>query len=324
MTAIISEITEILAEIENSASFLITSHESPDPDAIGSTLALANYLTARGKDVTIYLRDPVPFNCSFLPMADRVLSELPERDFEVCFVLDVGEFRRAGEAITGCRRIARLVNIDHHLGCELFGVHNLIDSKACATAALIYRIIKAAGHEVDYPTALCIYTAILSDTGSFHYSNSDPEAFAIAGEMIAKGVNAWDVNEHLYESEPPQRVALLALALSDLTVSPSGEYASVTVTRDMYRQTGSTAEDTDRFINYPRSIRGVQVALFFREISEGVFKVGFRSKGKVDVAAVSAHFGGGGHHNAAGCTISGSLAEVKALVFDRLEKIHPC
>ena len=319
MTAIISEITEIVAEIERNTTFLVTSHESPDPDAVGSSLALANYLAARGKEVTVYLQDPVPENCNFLPMADRVVRELPDRAYDVCFVLDVGEFRRAGKAITGNQRIACLVNIDHHLGCELFGRHNLIDSKASATAALIYRIIKAAGDEVDYPTALCIYTAILSDTGSFHYSNSDPEAFAIAGEMISKGVKPWDVNENLYESEPPQRIALLALALSDLTVSPSGEYASVTVTQEMYRSTGSSAEDTDRFINYPRSIRGVQVALFFRELSEGVFKVGFRSKGKVDVSAVSAHFGGGGHHNAAGCTVSGSLAQVKALVFDRLE-----
>ena len=322
MTAIIPEIAAILAEIDKSATFLITSHESPDPDAVGSSLALANYLAARGKDVTVYLCDPVPENCAFLPMADLVLGELPDKDFDVCFVLDVGEFRRCGKAVTSSQRIGRFVNIDHHLGCDLFGLHNLIDPKASATAALIYRIIKAAGHEVDYPTALCIYTAILSDTGSFHYSNSDPEAFAIAGEMIAKGVNAWDVNENLYESEPRQRIALLALALSDLTVSPTGEYASVTVTLEMYRQTGSSAEDTDRFINYPRSIRGVQVALFFREISEGLFKVGFRSKGKVDVAAVSAHFGGGGHHNAAGCTVKGSLAEIKTLVFDRLEKMR--
>jgi len=322
MTAIIPEITQILAEIEKSSSFLITSHESPDPDAVGSSLALANYLTARGKEVTVYLCDPVPENCAFLPMSDQVLGELPERDFDVCFVLDVGEFKRAGKAITSCQRIGRFINIDHHLGCERFGLHNLIDPKACATAALIHRIIKAAGDQADYPTALCIYTAILSDTGSFHYSNSDPEAFAIAGEMISKGVNAWDVNENLYESEPRQRIALLALALSDLTVSPGGEYASVTVTLDMYRQTGSTAEDTDRFINYPRSIRGVQVALFFREMSEGLFKVGFRSKGKVNVSAVSAHFGGGGHHNAAGCTIRGSLAEVKTLVFNRLEQIN--
>ncbi|HBA89139.1 MAG TPA: DHH family phosphoesterase [Geobacter sp.] len=322
MTAITAEIERIVAEIENGSSFLITSHESPDPDAVGSSLALANYLFARGKDVTVYLCDPVPDNCSFLPMADQVYAVMPERDFDVCFVLDVGEFRRAGKAVTENKRIGCFVNVDHHLGCENFGRHNVIDSKASATAAIIYRIIRAAGDEIDYPTALCIYTAILSDTGSFHYSNSDPEAFAIAGEMIGKGVNAWSVNENLYESEPLQRIALLALALSDLTVSPSGEYASVTVTLDMYGKTGATAQDTDRFINYPRSIKGVQVALFFRQVDEGSFKVGFRSKGKVDVSAVSASFGGGGHHNAAGCMVKGTLAEVKALVFDRLEQMR--
>jgi bifunctional oligoribonuclease and PAP phosphatase NrnA len=317
MTAIIPE---ILAEIEGNSSFLITSHEGPDADAIGSTLALANYLSALGKDVTIYLCDPVPENCAFLPMADQALHEMPERDFDVCFVLDIGEFRRAGKAITTSTRIGRFINIDHHLGCENFGVHNLIDPTACATAALIYRIIKARGDQVDFPTALCIYTAVLSDTGSFHYSNANPEAFAIAGEMIACGVKPWDVSENLYESEPREKITLLALALTDLTISPSGEYASLTVTQEMYRQTGGCAELTDGFINFPRKIRGVQVALFFREISEGVFKVGFRSKGKVDVSAISGHFGGGGHRNAAGCVVKGSLAEVKALVFDCLEK----
>jgi len=249
-----------------------------------------------------------------------VLHELPDRDFEVCFVLDIGEFRRAGKAVTGSKRISRFVNVDHHLGCENFGVHNLIDPTACATAALIYRIIRARGDEINFATALCIYTAILSDTGSFHYSNSNPEAFAIAGEMIALGVKPWDVSEALYESDPREKITLLAQALSDLTISPSGEYASLTVTQEMYRQTGGNAELTDGFINFARRIRGVEVALIFRELSEGEFKVGFRSKGKVDVSAISATFGGGGHRNAAGCVVKGSLAEVKALVFDRLEK----
>src|SRR5512142_2884807 len=120
MTATTPEIAAIVAEIDKSSSFLITSHESPDPDAIGSSLALANYLSARGKDVTVYLCDPVTESCKFLPMANQVLNELPERDFEVCFVLDIGEFRRAGKAITTSKRIGRFVNIDHHLGCENF------------------------------------------------------------------------------------------------------------------------------------------------------------------------------------------------------------
>ncbi len=313
-------IQSIVAEIARYDSFLITSHESPDGDAVGSSLALANYLQSLGKDVTIYLRDSLPEIYAFLPLADRVLNAIPLRTYDVCFVLDVGEFRRAGKELGSFQGIGTFINIDHHLNCEQFGTINLIDPQASATGALIYRIIKAAGHEIDHAMALCIYTAVITDTGSFRYSNSNPEAFAIAGDMIEKGVNAWDIAEKLYESQPQQRLDLLAQALATLSVSPRGDYASITVTLDMYERTGAVPELTDGFVNYPRSIRGVEVAVFFREISAGLYKVGFRSKGKVDVSALSAAFNGGGHHNAAGCTLTGAFEDVKLQVFALLEK----
>ncbi len=313
-------LTKIVKEIADHRSFLITSHESPDGDAVGSTLAMANYLGALGKEVTVFLSDPVPEIYRFLPRAEQVLQTIPDQDFDVCFVLDVGEFIRAGKAIVECRRIGKFINIDHHKGCDPFGSINLIDPQAAATGALIYRIIKTAGHEVDYATALCIYTAIITDTGSFRYSNANTEAFTIAGEMVAKGVNAWYVSERLYESQPRQRLELLALALPTLSISPAGTFASLTVNLDMYEKTGATAELTDGFINYPRSIQGVEVALFFRETKKGLYKVGFRSKGKVDVSALAAAFGGGGHHNAAGCMIEGELEEIRQSLFDHLEK----
>jgi bifunctional oligoribonuclease and PAP phosphatase NrnA len=319
MTAIL---TEIVGAIERHSSFLVTTHEGPDGDAVGSALALAHHLKGLGKEVTVYLCDPVPDAYAFLPLSETVCHELPDRDFEVCFVLDVGEFRRAGSAIVSSKRIGSLINVDHHQGCENFGIINLIDPQACATAALIYRIIKHGGAAIDYPTALCIYTAVVADTGRFSYSNANPEAFAIAGDLVSLGVNAWGVTEKLFESQPKARLDLLALALADLTVSSCGKYASLTVTLDMYRKTGATSELTDGFINFPRSIRGVEVALFFRELSPGEFKVGFRSKGKIDVSAISASFGGGGHHNAAGCNVRGDLAEVKRQVFERLEQVR--
>ncbi|UFS70845.1 DHH family phosphoesterase [Geomonas sp. RF6] len=313
-------IADIVAAIERHHSFLVTTHEGPDGDAVGSALALGNHLARLGKDVTVHLIDPVPETYQFLPMSEQVLRHVPERQYDVCFVLDVGEFRRAGKEIAACGTIGSFINIDHHLSCENFGAINLIDPEACATGALIYRVISGSGLTPDYPTALCIYTAVISDTGSFHYSNSNPEAFAIAGAMVGLGVQPWTVTEPLFESYPKARQDLLALALSDLTVSPSGRYASITVTLEMYRRTGGSAELTDGFINYARQIKGVEVALFFREVKDGVFKVGFRSKGKVNVAELSALFGGGGHHNAAGCTVAGTLAEVKGAVFERLEQ----
>ena len=313
-------LNEIHHAIESHRHFLITTHEGPDGDAVGSSLALASYLRHLGKEVTVYSCDPFPELYRFLPGFDTAVTTLPDTSFDVCFVLDVGEFRRAGREVEESQRLGMVINIDHHKGCDHFGALNLIDSQACATGALIYRIIKAAGGVVDYETALCIYTAIITDTGSFRYSNANPEAFAIAGDMIATGINAWSISEKLYESQPRQRLELLALALSTLTISPCGSYASVTVTLDMYARTGGCPELTDGFVNYPRSIQGVEVAVFFREIEPGRYKVGFRSKGTVDVSELAAAFGGGGHHNAAGCTVSGAYADITSRVFDHLSK----
>ena len=314
-------IADIVADIAAHDSFLVVTHENPDGDAVGSALAMANYLSKLGKHVTVHMAEPVPELYGFLPWADRVVSMIPDRDFDTCFVLDVGEFKRAGQEVAGCGNIVKFINIDHHLHCEPFGAINLIDPQAAATGVLIHRIIKAAGHPVDYDVALCIYTAIITDTGSFRYSNANQEAFVTAGEMVACGVNAWFLAEKLYESQPRPRLELLALALQTLDFSPAGDVASITVTIDMYKKTGTSAEITDGFINYPRSIRGVEVALFFREIEADLYKVGFRSKGKVNVSALSAEFGGGGHHNAAGCIVSGNLQEVKGKILSHLAKV---
>ena len=303
------------------SSFLITTHESPDGDAIGSSLALANYLAELGKDVTVHICDPVPEIYRFLPMSDKITADLPDRDYDICFVLDVGEFRRAGNRIAACSRIGSFINLDHHKTSESFGVVNLIDTAAAATGVLIYRIIKEAGGNISFPTAICIYVALITDTGSFRYSNANPEAFAVAGEMISRGVDAWDITAQLYENQPRQRIELLALALSTLRFSDCGRFASLAVTLDMYEKTGTDSEQTDGFVNYPRSVRGVEVAIFFRQISAESFKVGFRSKGKVDVSRIAEGFGGGGHHNAAGCIVAGNIDEVRQKVFSHLKAV---
>lgn len=312
-------IQNIVNEIRGNNSFLLTTHENPDGDAVGSSLALASFLRKLGKEVCVHYCDPVPELYAFLPGAETVQSHIPERDFDVAFVLDIGEFRRAGEKFCRFKRVGMLINLDHHLACERFGDYNLIDNCAAATGVLVHRIATAYGHQIDFETALCLYVSIITDTGSFRYSNANREAFTIAGEMIECGVNAWDVAEQLYENQPQKRLELLALSLVTLEVFKGGQAASLTVTLDMYRKTLSDAELTDGFINYPRSIKGVEVAIFFRQLEERKFKVGFRSKGKVNVATFSAAMGGGGHHNAAGCVVEGTLDEVKAGVYAIVE-----
>ncbi len=316
MTETIQQIIEV---IRSNSTFLLTTHEGPDGDAIGSSLALASFLRNLGKDVTVHYQDSVPDLYTFLPGTDSVLSHIPDQHFDVSFVLDIGERKRAGKEFCDFSRVTTTVNLDHHLSCEHFADYNLIDSQAAATGILVYRIASAYGYRFDRDTALCIYAAVITDTGSFRYSNANREAFTVAGEMIECGVNAWDVAEQLYENQPQKRLELLAKCLPTLDVFRDGLAASVTVTCDMYAASGAGAELTDGFVNYPRSIRGVEVAIFFRQLDETKFKVGFRSKGKVNVAAFSARLGGGGHHNAAGCTVEGTLDEVKSQVYAIVE-----
>lgn len=310
----------ILKIIKQGSRFLVASHENPDGDAIGSTLALVNALRQAGKEVVAYNRDHIPDDFQFLPGAATVVNDLKgEAEFDAGFILDSGELKRAGGELKDRCRI--LVNIDHHPHSEHFGEVHYVDEKASATGALVYRIVKAAGWNLSIEVALCIYTAILSDTGSFRYSNADPEAFRIAAEMVEVGVPPWDVASGIYESQDVRRLRLLAMALSTLTVSSCGRYASLSVTDDMMAECGAGTEHTDGFVNYPRSVRGVEVALFFRQLEEDLFKVGFRSKGAIDVGALSRELGGGGHHNAAGATVQGSLDEVRDSVFVRLDQL---
>jgi phosphoesterase RecJ-like protein len=313
---------QILQLIDRSQTFFVAAHEGPDGDAIGSTLALTNVLREMGKDVVAYNRDRAPLEYAFLPGFDTVVNEVSSsQTFDVGFVLDAGALERAGSWIR--ERCRTLVNVDHHPYSEDFGDIYYVDTEACSTGVLIYRLLQAANHPVSNDVATCIYTTILSDTGSFRYSNANPEAFQVAGEMIGLGVDPWSIASGLYESQEFVRLRLLALALPTLRLSSCGLYASIAVSLDMYAEADANEEATDRFINYPRSIRGVEVAIFFRQITSNSFKVGFRSKGNVDVGALARAMNGGGHHNAAGATVEGSLESVQGWVYDRVAELLP-
>lgn len=312
----------ILATIKAGQRFLVASHEGPDGDAIASTLALTNALRELGKEVVAYNRDTIPEGFEFLPGAETLVHDLTgSNTFDAIFVLDAGELRRAGSHLRELSPV--LVNIDHHPHSEQFGSIHYVDEEASATGVLIYRILQEGQLPVSKAVAQCIYTAILSDTGSFRYSNANLEAFRVAGEMVELGVDPWEIAAGLYESQPEKRLRLLAPVLQTLTVSPCGRLASVSVTTEMMEQAGAGPEYTDGFVNYPRSIKGVEVGLFFRQVGPRSFKIGFRSKGTVDVGSLSRELGGGGHHNAAGAVMEGSMEEVRAAVFSRLAELLP-
>lgn len=315
-------IDAILSTIDRGQRFLVAAHGNPDGDALASTMALANALLEMGKEVVAYNQDGMSAELAFLPGASLVVDSLEANEsFDAGFILDSGELRRAGSHLKDhCKS---LVNIDHHPYSENFGSIYYVDESACATGALIYRILKAAGHVISLPVATCIYTAILTDTGSFRYSNADPEAFEIASELVSLGVSPWDVSANIYENRPEKQLRLLTAALKTMIISDCGQLGAVSVTEQMLSETGTGPEHTDGLINYPRSIRGVKVALLFRQTADKCFKVGFRSKGEVNVGELARQLGGGGHHNAAGATLDGDLVTIQEMVFSRLQSLLP-
>lgn len=314
-------IEAILDILRKGRRFLVAAHENPDGDALASTLALTLALREAGKEAVAYNRDGVPDLFRFLPGAETLVDRLdPGERFDAVFVLDSGDLKRAGGHLA--QLTETLINIDHHPGSD-FGDVVYLDTAASATGAMVYRLMCAAGWPVSREVAVCIYTAILSDTGSFRYSNADPEAFRIAGELVACGVDTWTIASHLYESQPEVRLRLLALALQTLEVSSCRRFAAITCTLEMFADCQAGPEHTDGFINYPRSVEGVEVAMFFRQVREDAVKVGFRSKGLVDVGSLAAALGGGGHHNAAGVLVEGDISSVRRDVFARVQQLLP-
>lgn len=312
-------ITEIVRQIETGRRFLVCAHASPDGDAIGATLGLMLGLEKLGKDVVAYNADGVPATFAFLPGAERLVSDLDgQPDFDAVFVLDAGDLKRTVDPVE--KRAPLLINIDHHPGSS-FGDICYLDTSAAATALMIYRILKASSLDLDLEVALPLYTGLLSDTGSFRYSNSNPEAFVVGGELVGFGIDTWSVASALYESQPPERMRLLAKVLSTLYIAPDGKYASVSMSLDMLKDAGALPEHTDGFVNYPRAVAGVEVAVFFRQVDDETVKIGFRSRGNIDVGTLSSRLGGGGHKNAAGALMPGSLETVVPKVHHLLEKL---
>ena len=314
----LSAICRVLREKDR---FLVACHENPEGDAIGSELALALALRKMGKTATVLNADPVPANLLFLPGAGTVVFTEDGSKYDVAVVVDCGSPERTGRVGQELRKCPLLVNIDHHRTNGDLGELALVDPDAAATGLLIHRVLSAMGYEIGLDVATNIYVAVLTDTGSFHYGSSSPEAFEVAGEMVRRGVDPWAVAEQVYETQSARRLRLLGRVLDSLEVSADGRVACITTTREDLREFASGKDALEGFINYPRSIVGVEVAVSFREEEGGVFRVSFRSKGRVDVSAVAARFGGGGHRNAAGCTVPGTLADVKKRVSEALAAV---
>lgn len=303
-----ASIAALLEALRSGKRFIITSHARPDGDAIGSVLALAEVLDQLGRHANIVLADSIPFIYRTLPGIDRILHAPSASDVDPDPATPAILLECDGMARTGLLGLEgrTLINIDHHASGRPFASLNWIDEHACAVAAMVYRIALAANVDITPSMATCLYTAVLSDTGSFTYSSTNAETFALAHDLAARGANPSQIARDVYFSNPASKIRLLGAALSNLQCD--GPLAWTWVTNHDMNIAGAGAEDCEGVVNYLISIAGVESAVFLRELPSATqFRLSIRSKGKIDVAQIAENFGGGGHRSASGCTLDGPL-----------------
>ena len=321
---------QIIQHIKNGQHLLIASHEEPDGDAVGCLIALGLALRKFGKKTTLYNASPIPAVYRFLAGVEQIERQIKETNtYDTAIMLDCGDLVRVGAAAATISKIPMIINIDHHVSNTGFGHIQLIDTTACATAEIVHRLIKALEIPFDRGMATSLYTGILTDTGSFRFSNTNKAAFSISKEMTAVGVDPHNVAQHVFGTYSLGRIKLLNMALNSIEISDNGKLSMMTITRSMLNTTGTSTEDLDGMINYARRIEDVKVAALIHEIKNGAGKfinmnryhVSLRSEGSVDVAKIASKFGGGGHASAAGFQIESTLVALKTKIITLAEDL---
>jgi phosphoesterase RecJ-like protein len=320
MPRITRDAAEAVAYLRRARRILITSHASPDGDAVGSALAVGELARALAIDSLIVQRDPHPASLGFLPGIEKVEvvaeiapAELATRDLAV--VLECPGLSRPG--LMGLERLP-ILNIDHHLENERYGELNYLDEEAPAVGEMVLRMAEAAGVALSPAMATCLYTALVTDTGDFRYSNATPRAFDAASRLVAGGARPHLIADALWNQTPARVVRLTAEVLATLELHAGGRLALIICDLGMLARAGARPEDTENLINIPRTIAGVEVAMLLKAFTPGVTRASLRSRGAVDVQRVAAQFGGGGHRNAAGCTVPAPLEEARRALLDHL------
>ena len=303
-------INRIIGQIDCHKKFLITTHVYPDGDAIGSQIALCILLKRIGKEVELINAFPLPARYKFLPNSRLIKHNVTLPYSELAFVLDVGSKSRLGNMRDHINNIKTVINIDHHLGNDRFGIINWIDSHMSSVGEQVFHLYKCMKLEIRKPEAICLYTAIVTDTGSFQYANTSVETHSAVSELLKTGIDHTEICNQIYHNIPISKIKLLQLALGTLSFDAKGKIGYMFITSDMYTKACATEEDSEEIVEYARNVKGVEVGILFKEHSQGNIKISFRSRSKIDVREIASKFGGGGHHNAAACMINGELNTV--------------
>jgi len=303
--------------------FLLVGHAIPDGDCIGSLLGMHQLLKNLGKQSRMVLQDPVPRMYHYLAGSAEVMSpaQLHDPEENVIF-LDCADEERAGrELLSKLAQRQYTINIDHHQSNTRFGEINHIQPDMAATAELLYHLARQLSVQITPAMANALYAGIVQDTGSFHHSNTRAETFRIAADLLECGVDLVQTRIHLFESKSRDEMNLLTCALHSMRYSEDGKMAWMTISYQEAEELGVLDLHPEGIINHTLMVEGVEAGMLFRETQPGIIKVGFRSKGHIDVAQIASSLGGGGHRQAAGVTIEGSLEQVQERVIAAVREV---
>jgi bifunctional oligoribonuclease and PAP phosphatase NrnA len=313
-------IQEITRWLETRRRLLITGHQRPDGDSLGSALALGLALPTIGKECTVVSSDTLPHIYRNLPGAENIKTwGKVEGNFDGVITLECGNAERSG--IEGLDTLPAIC-IDHHASTSPWAEVNWIDAKVSAVGEMIFILIESLGIKITPEIASNLFAAIMTDTGSFQYSNTSAQTLNIASRLVAYGASPAEISRAVYMNQKVSRLRLLSRVLNTLEIDPSGAIATASMNLEDLQISGADADDTEGFVNYPLSIQGIEACALFREVGERSFRVSLRSKQKIDVSRVAVEFGGGGHARAAGCSLDNlSLPQARELVLVKLKAL---
>ena len=312
----ILQLAEAISRLLQADNILLLCHKNPDGDTVGSAMALCHVLKSLGKTAAVLCADPIPSRYAYMQ-----LCLFEEGDFEPHFVVavDVAGIQLFGDSIAEYTRRIDMC-IDHHPSNSGYADCMLLDGDAAATAEIIYELLTAIGTEITPTIADCLYTGLSTDTGCFKFANTTARTHEIAAKLITAGASLVKLNNILFESKSRSRLAIERLALESLEYSFGGRCATVYLTKEQIAETGADGTDLEGITSLPRMIEGVEVGITIRQQPTGSYKVSVRTVTGVDASAICAHLGGGGHKQAAGCELLGSLDNAKAALLTEVEK----
>jgi phosphoesterase RecJ-like protein len=309
-TAKPAELAAIAEIVRARHRFVLSSHARPDGDSIGSQMAMAYALKALGKQVTIVNKDPAPAPIMAFPgVTEIAIADRVSGDFDAAIIMECGDLSRPG--VAGLDQYF-VINIDHHPGNTSYGQINWFDEKAAACGEMVFDLIQALGVPLTQEIAVHVYLAIMTDTGSFHYSSISPKTFDICRQTLEAGVDPVVVARNIYDTNNMGRLKLFGAVLSAMRIDSSGQIAICYLDRAMASAAGGTYEDTEGLVNLPLSVKEILAVVFFKRGDGEDYRVSIRSKGNIDIGGVAKQYGGGGHKNASGCGATGPFETLQA------------